>query len=121
AGHGTGLGLSLVYGVVKQSGGYVTAESELEKGTLFKIYLPRTHAAKEETQKHAPTPAPRGHETILVAEDDESIRQLVAGFLRSHGYHVLTATDGHDALALLHEHGSRVDLLLSDVVMPKMG
>ena len=121
AGQGTGLGLSLVYGVVKQSDGYVIAESEPEKGTIFKIYLPRTHATEEETPKHAPVPVPRGHETILVAEDDESIAHLVGGFLRSHGYHVLTAEDGGEAMTVLQEHGSHVDLLLSDVVMPKMG
>jgi two-component system cell cycle sensor histidine kinase/response regulator CckA len=121
AGQGTGLGLSLVFGVVKQSGGYIIAESAPGQGTMFKIYLPRTHAAREETARHTPTPVPHGNETILVAEDDESIRHLVAGFLRSHGYHVLTAADGSDAMDLLQEHGSRVDLLLSDVVMPKMG
>ena len=121
AGHGTGLGLSLVYGVIKQSGGYITAESVPGQGTMFKMYLPRTNGTKEETARHAPTPVPHGHETILVAEDDESIRQLVAGFLRSHGYHVLTAADGSDAMEILQQHGSRVDLLLSDVVMPKMG
>jgi PAS domain S-box-containing protein len=121
AGRGTGLGLSLVYGVIKQSGGYITAESVPGQDTMFKIYLPRTNGPKEETARHSPTPVPNGHETILVAEDDESIRQLVASFLRSHGYHVLTAADGSNALEILQEHGPRIDLLLSDVVMPKMG
>ena len=121
AGQGTGLGLSLVYGVVKQSGGYVVVESEPEKGTTFQIYLPRVHGTTEESTKHVPLATPKGTETILVVEDDESIRHLVTGFLRSHGYHVLTAADGDEAIRTVQSHGPGIDLLLSDVVMPKLG
>lgn len=121
AGQGTGLGLSMVYGVVKQSGGYIYAESRPQQGSAFKIYLPRANGAAEQVPHHPRMATPKGTETILVVEDDESIRQLVSGFLRTHGYHVLTATEGIDALELVKNHGPAIDLLLSDMVMPKMG
>src|SRR6266568_1682948 len=120
-GQGTGLGLSMVYGVVKQSGGYIYAESRPQEGSAFKIYLPRANGAAEQVPHHPRMATPKGTETILVVEDDESIRQLVSGFLRAHGYHVLTAAEGVDALQLVKNHGPAIDLLLSDMVMPKMG
>jgi len=121
AGQGTGLGLSMVYGVVKQSGGYIYAESRPEEGSAFKIYLPRANGAAEQVPHHPRMATPKGTETILVVEDDESIRQLVSGFLRTHGYHVLTASEGVDALQLVKKHRPAIDLLLSDLVMPKIG
>jgi two-component system cell cycle sensor histidine kinase/response regulator CckA len=121
-GKGTGLGLSVVYGVVKQSGGYVQVDSGLEIGTVFRIFLPRANDAAEEASKPASMNAAKGTETILFVEDDEGIRELVADFLRSHGYCVLTASDGADALRLAHnQRHNGVRLLLTDVVMPKMG
>ena len=120
-GKGTGLGLSTVYGIVKQSGGYVMVQSELGRGTTFQIYLPRTEGAAE---KHA-TPAPRaaagGTETILLVEDEESVRQLVRDTLQSKGYRVVEAENGAAGLAAAENHEGKIDLVITDVVMPGMG
>jgi two-component system, cell cycle sensor histidine kinase and response regulator CckA len=119
-GRGTGLGLSTVYGIVKQSGGYVWAESEPGKGTTFRIYLPAVDAAAEPAAApEREEPAAPGAETVLVVEDDEAVRELAARVLRGRGYRVLQAADGAEALAVL-AGGRKVDLVLSDVVMPRM-
>jgi two-component system cell cycle sensor histidine kinase/response regulator CckA len=119
---GTGLGLSVVYGVVRQSGGYIRLESEPGVGTTFRIYLPRVippSSALPETEQGRS--APRGSETILFAEDDTAIRKLVAHSLRGLGYHVLSAPDGVDAIGMAETYQGPIHLLLSDLVMPTVG
>jgi len=122
-GKGTGLGLSTVYGIVKQSGGHISVESERGHGAMFRIWLPRidTDVARIES---AATPAPanaRGGETILLVEDEYDVRVFVETVLSSHGYRVLPASNGEEALAVSRGHGASIDLLLTDVVMPYMG
>jgi CheY-like chemotaxis protein len=118
-GQGTGLGLSQVYGFVKQSGGHVKIYSEVGRGTTIKIYLPRLARATEQTDAQPASPLPEGsaQETILVVEDDEGVRTYSVGALRDLGYHVLEAPDGPSALRLLEDQIS-VDLLFTDVVLP---
>ncbi|MDB5549549.1 MAG: multi-sensor hybrid histidine kinase / cell cycle control histidine kinase CckA [Tardiphaga sp.] len=129
-GKGTGLGLSTVYGIVKQTGGFVYVESEADKGTTFVIFLPR-HIAEAELASvpvvESPAPAepkPRtdltGQGTILLVEDEEGLRSLNARGLRSRGYSVLEAENGVEALEVLEEQNGAVDLVVSDVVMPEM-
>jgi two-component system, cell cycle sensor histidine kinase and response regulator CckA len=133
-GKGTGLGLSTVYGIVKQTGGFVYVDSEAGKGTSFHIFLPRHHPEQEvavESQtaaangavKEAP-PKPRadltGQGTILLVEDEEGLRSLNARGLRSRGYSVIEASNGVEALEALEEKNGAVDLVVSDVVMPEM-
>jgi PAS domain S-box-containing protein len=120
-GKGTGLGMSIVYGIIRQHNGYITASSEQEKGTTFKIYLPLIAGEKEGIHDvRRPEPAPGGTETILVAEDDETIRDLLGRILENAGYTVITAVDGQDALDRFIEHQEAVNILVTDVVMPKM-
>jgi PAS domain S-box-containing protein len=120
-GKGTGLGLSTVYGIVKQSGGEIRVYSELDKGTTFKIYLPRvTDADSQPAQAAEPSPVERGEETLLLAEDEPGVRALARDVLRQHGYQVLEALDVPDALRICREHPERIHLLLTDVVMPVM-
>ncbi len=122
SGDGTGLGLSVVYGVVRQSGGYISLESEPGEGTTFRIYLPRVAAAPMAMPESAPPAAlPRGAETILVAEDDAAIRRLVVCALEDLGYHVLSAPDGAAAMSMAQSYSGEIHLLLSDLVMPTMG
>ena len=116
-GKGTGLGLSMVYGFVKQSGGHVKIYSEVGHGTSVKLYLPRSLDAEDETVVAAVAPVVGGHETILVAEDDEQVRGTVVEMMRDLGYHVLTAHDAASALKIV-ESGVHIDLLFTDVVMP---
>jgi PAS domain S-box-containing protein len=120
-GKGTGLGLSTVYGIVKQSGGYVFAYSELSRGTTFKIYLPRVdEAAAEHLPEWHARLALRGSESILLVEDEESVRELIAEALQAQGYNVLVAGNGQEALALAASANCRIDLMITDVVMPGM-
>jgi two-component system cell cycle sensor histidine kinase/response regulator CckA len=120
-GKGTGLGLSTVYGVVKQSGGFIWVYSEVGKGTSFKIYLPRVDQPVEGTGVKQPlAEAPRGTETILLAEDEQDVRELAREFLESGGYTVLEATNGQDALRVAAEHTGKIHLLVTDMVMPGM-
>jgi PAS domain S-box-containing protein len=118
-GRGTGLGLSQVYGFVRQSAGHVKIYSELGQGTIVKIYLPRYFGAAEDTTGEAAPVVPRaiGEETILVVEDDDDLRSYATDILRELGYRVIEAANGAEALALLHSEAD-VDLLLTDVVMP---
>jgi len=121
-GKGTGLGLSTVYGIVKSCGGCIDVESEVGRGATFTIYLPRTPEAlaRDGGRGGKPAAPSRGHETILLAEDDEIIRGLSVRVLESSGYKVLCARDGADALAVSGRHEGKVDLLITDVVMPGM-
>jgi two-component system cell cycle sensor histidine kinase/response regulator CckA len=131
-GKGTGLGLSTVYGIVKQTGGFIYVDSEPGKGTTFHIFLPRHHAEQEvqpdsaaAAAKETPADAkPRadltGQGTILLVEDEEGLRSLNARGLRSRGYSVIEASNGLEALEALEEKNGAVDLVVSDVVMPEM-
>ncbi len=119
-GQGTGLGLSTVYGLVKQHGGMVHAYSEVGLGTTMKVYLPRVEAESAQ-QSMAERPVAGGTETILLAEDDETVRRLSSAILQTAGYNVLTATDGEEALRVFAERLDDVDLVVLDVMMPKLG
>jgi two-component system, cell cycle sensor histidine kinase and response regulator CckA len=119
-GKGTGLGLATVYGVVKQSGGYIWVYSEVGHGSTFKIYLPQVMA---EVDKPAEKETPRmsmGTETILFVEDEQSVRELVCDYLSSAGYRVLQAGDGVEALEVAAAHTGTIHMLVTDVVMPRM-
>lgn len=117
-GKGTGLGLSTVYGIVRQSGGHVFVYSEVDKGTTFKIFLPRVDERPQEVGAPEPHTAAGGTETILVAEDDDTLRTLTVRILKAAGYRVLSAANGTEALKLLEETDEPVHGLLTDVVMP---
>jgi CheY-like chemotaxis protein len=120
-GKGTGLGLATVYGIVKQSGGYVWAYSEPGQGTSMKVYLPRIDAPIEPlSSPPQPSRLLRGSETILVVEDQVEVREVARKILEARGYHVLVAASGAEALRLAGHAPERIDLLLTDVVMPGM-
>jgi PAS domain S-box-containing protein len=120
-GKGTGLGLATVYGVVKQSGGYIWVYSEVAHGTTFKVYLPRVAAVAEKAVAEKPAVKPTaGTETILFVEDEESVRELVGEYLRARGYNVLESPDGVKALAIAEQFAEPIQLLITDVVMPKL-
>ena len=121
-GEGTGLGLATVYGIVKQNKGFVWAYSEPDMGTVFKIYLPcvaERHSTGDSTNVKVERPA-RGSETILLVEDEPAVRHATAEFLRLHGYKVLEAKDGLDALSVAKSFSSTIHLVVTDVVMPNM-
>jgi two-component system, cell cycle sensor histidine kinase and response regulator CckA len=120
---GTGLGLSTVYGIVKQSGGYIWVNSEPDKGTTFKIYLPRVSDITEplaQVAAPAESNAVRGTETILVVEDEPNLRYLARQFLEKQGYRVIEAADGAAAMQIVVAHEGTIHLLLTDVIMPGM-
>lgn len=118
-GKGTGLGLSTVYGIVKQSGGYIWVYSEPGHGTTFKIYLPKTKEEEAFVAEGQMQPQNlEGNETIMLAEDDDAARKLIRSALQEHGYWVLEAQDGKEALQLIAHHKGPIHLLLTDVVMP---
>jgi PAS domain S-box-containing protein len=122
-GKGTGLGLSTAYGIVRQSGGHIAVESTLGEGTTFFVYLPRVEGDVEasrltETAAEQPT---TGTETILLVEDDETVRELASEILANNGYTVLEARNGVDALDIYEEQADEIDMLVTDVVMPQMG
>ena len=122
-GKGTGLGLAIVYGVVKQTGGWITVSSKPEQGTTFEIYLPRAEqtSVKAIPKQKAVGSAARGTETILLVEDQQGIRELVHESLKRHNYFVLCAADGNEALKIADDYRMKIDLLVTDVVMPNLG
>jgi len=120
-GKGTGLGLATVYGIVKQSGGYVWVYSEPGHGATFKIYLPRVDEQPEAENLAAPeTPVAGGRETVLIAEDDPAVRKIVGEVLTQKGYRVLRAPDGPAALEISRAEPGKIHLLVTDLVMPGM-
>jgi len=121
-GKGTGLGLSTVYGIIKQSEGFIWVESEPGKGSTFKIYFPRI----EMDAKDLPAPdieekALRGHETILLVEDEDMVRELTVRILEEKGYQVLESSRGEIAMEVSKKYKSPIDLMITDIVMPGMG
>ena len=119
-GRGTGLGLAMVYGIIKQHDGFINVYSELEKGTTFKIYLPLINSEVEEKVGVMLAAYPEGGtETVLVAEDDQAVRKLTMNVLERFGYKVIAAEDGEEAIKKFKENKKEIQLLLLDVIMPK--
>ena len=120
-GKGTGLGLATVYGIVKQSAGYIWVYSEPGKGTTFKIYLPRVKSCSQEAAVERVVPSSLlGKETILVVEDEDMLRELACEFLQSSGYEVLEACNGSKAVEISRRHRGQIQLLMTDAIMPGM-
>jgi CheY-like chemotaxis protein len=119
-GKGTGLGLSMVYGIVKQNGGFVFLDTRPGKGTTFRIYFPASEEVSEEKKEKREVAVKGGAETILLAEDEEAIRTLAERSLRGYGYEILAARDGAEAVALCEAH-PEIAIAVLDVVMPRMG
>jgi CheY-like chemotaxis protein len=120
-GKGTGLGLSMVYGIVKQHEGLIEVYSEVGHGTTFKIYLPVAQETATEEVQEAKAPSIGGSETILIAEDEEPLRSLARSVLEDLGYTVLVASNGEEAVDIYNANGRHIDLVILDVVMPRMG
>jgi CheY-like chemotaxis protein len=118
---GTGLGLATVYGTVKQSRGQIEVESEIGKGTTFRILLPRTQDTVDKKAEALELASPSGSATILLVEDDPAVRQVLAHGLEQEGYRVCTAGNGREALERYKERGAEIDLVVTDLVMPEMG
>ena len=121
-GKGTGLGLSTVYGIVRQSGGHITVESALRKGTRFRIYLPPTAATELKLLDETPPIQTEvlGTETVLVVEDEPALCRLISVSLEKRGYTVLAAEDGTEAIRILENNRDDIDLVVSDIMMPKL-
>jgi len=120
-GRGTGLGLATVYGIVQQHNGHIQVYSEPGKGTAFKIYIPIVESPPQEIHEKIVEPIVGGTETILVAEDEQMVRNLVTNMLQNAGYTVLAASDGEEAIRVFDQHADSIALALLDVVMPKLG
>jgi CheY-like chemotaxis protein len=121
-GKGTGLGLATVYGVVKQSGGFIWVESAPDKGATFEIYLPLASGPVLRVDAEPKAAAPQaGHETVLVVEDEPDVRELACRFLRVKGFRVLEAKDGVEALEVAAGHQGTIHAIVTDMVMPRMG
>jgi CheY-like chemotaxis protein len=119
-GKGTGLGLSMIYGVIDNHGGFVTVESEAGKGSVFSIYLPASDIAKPQASTTLESPR-GGNELILVVDDEESIRSFAKEVLETHGYRVLLAADGFEAVEVFRDKNGEIGLVILDMMMPKMG
>jgi len=120
-GKGSGLGLSIVYGIVQQSDGYLFVESELGQGAKFNVYLPRLEESVPGPETIPAGPSLRGNETLLVVEDEDDLRDSICEYLASLGYNVLAAASGPQALDIAAQFEARIDLLISDLVMPRLG
>jgi polar amino acid transport system substrate-binding protein len=119
-GKGTGLGLSIVYGVVKQHNGYINVYSEPGEGTTFRIYLPQVYEENADNEEEAAPEYPRmGSETVLVAEDDATIRELAGSILREFGYDVILARDGEDAIERFKADSDKIAIIVMDMIMPR--
>jgi PAS domain S-box-containing protein len=118
-GRGTGLGLATVYGIVEQHHGWVEVESQPGKGSSFHVFLPAAPAARPAQPAITPETLRGGNETILLVEDDPSVRKIMERFLQRHGYRVLKASNGHEALSLWAKHHAEIDLLYTDMIMPE--
>jgi len=119
-GKGTGLGLAMVYGIVKQSNGYISVNSEPAQGSTFNVYLPRVQASPEPSRRRTSAPTPRGSETILLVEDAPDVRALTRELLENCGYTVLETGDPEEAIRLAEGQKNSIALLITDVVMPVM-
>jgi CheY-like chemotaxis protein len=118
-GKGTGLGLSMVYGIIKKHNGFINVYSEVGKGTAFKVYLPLTDDVIGETPKNVSEELTRGTESILVAEDDTAILEMIRELLEDNGYTVYSASTGAEAIETFMAHQNVIDLILTDVIMPQ--
>jgi CheY-like chemotaxis protein len=120
SGRGTGLGLSTVYGIVKQSGGYIRVDTELGRGSSFTIYLPAVDAPLTTTFTTDIEEAEGQGETILLVEDDDALRESIFTYLNLHGYKVLEASNGAEALSIANQHAESIQVLITDMILPKM-
>jgi CheY-like chemotaxis protein len=118
-GKGTGLGLAMVYGIIKQHAGFINVISKSGKGTTFIVYLPLIEPEREEKRPEELLTPKRGTETILIAEDDETIRVLTGEVLKQYGYSIIEAKDGKEAIQKFMEHRDKIQLLILDLIMPE--